>query len=40
MPVAEFDRSLTKVLVFEGGYVNDPDDPGPSDGQRRHASRL
>lgn len=28
MPVAEFDRSLAKVLVFEGGYVNDPDDPG------------
>ena len=28
MPVAEFDRSLAKVLVLEGGFVNDPDDTG------------
>ena len=28
MPVAEFDRSLAKVLVLEGGFVNDPDDAG------------
>ena len=26
--MTEFERSLAKVLVFEGGYVNDPDDPG------------
>ncbi len=28
MSVAEFDRSLAKELVIEGGFVNDPDDPG------------
>lgn len=26
--LAEFDRSLTKVLVHEGGFSNHPDDPG------------
>lgn len=25
---ADFDRALRQVLAFEGGYVNDPDDPG------------
>lgn len=26
--MGEFDRALAKVLVHEGGYVNDPRDPG------------
>ena len=26
--MAEFDISFQKVLSYEGGYVNDPDDPG------------
>jgi len=26
--MANFNQALKKTLVFEGGYVNDPDDPG------------
>lgn len=26
--MADFDRALDVVLLFEGGYVDDPDDPG------------
>jgi lysozyme family protein len=26
--MSEFERALTKVLVYEGGYVNNPKDPG------------
>tara|TARA_Y100001951_G_C11296045_1_gene275706 strand:+ start:4160 stop:4333 length:174 start_codon:yes stop_codon:yes gene_type:complete len=28
MTASNFDASLEHVLLFEGGYVNDPRDPG------------